>query len=327
MATRSLTWRGWGLSVSVPASVVARIRPRRADQRHESTRGRATATGALNFLDSPPVPRVQQRDLQQAMSFVQIAHEKGDEHAAHAGFSGDDALSQRIRAISWYHTIELPDGTVTPGQFDHRALLPRYGLPARLDGQRALDVATFDGFWAFEMEKRGAAVTAIDLDSTRDLDFPTRVRPLVDASTNMAVVGDGFRLAHEALQSRVERITTSVYNLSPETHGTFEFVHCGDLLLHLRDPLTALERIRSVTGRTFLLSDVVDIDLAPGTFGPAVQYRGGWEDVVWWVPSLDSLAQMMIDAGFRTVSVNCVYQLAKTYEDWGFWRASLTADV
>jgi tRNA (mo5U34)-methyltransferase len=317
MPTRSLEWRGWRVSLTVPGRGSATMR------RHAS----ATGTGALTFLEPPPQPRVFQRDLRRALDFVGIASEKGDDHAARSGFTGGDDLSRQIRSISWYHTIELPGGVVTPGQFDHRDLVPGYGLPDRLDGQQVLDVATFDGFWAFEMERRGGSVTAIDLDSTRDLDFPSLVRPLVDDVPEMPAIGDGFRLAHDALNSSVRRVSSSVYSLSPESVGTFDFVHCGDLLLHLRDPLTALERIRSVTRKRFLLSDVVDIEAERLRFGPSVQYLGGWEDVVWWVPSLDSLAQMVVDAGFRTVRVNAVYQLAKTYDEAGFWRASLTAEV
>ena len=49
----------------------------------------------------------------------------------------------------WYHTIELAPGEVTPGLVDLRAVAPRV-LPARIEG-RALDVGTYDGFWAFEM--------------------------------------------------------------------------------------------------------------------------------------------------------------------------------
>ena len=44
---------------------------------------------------------------------------------------------------------------MTEGMFDLRPVVDRYGLPARMDGMRALDVGTWDGFWAFEMERRG----------------------------------------------------------------------------------------------------------------------------------------------------------------------------
>ena len=34
----------------------------------------------------------------------------------------------------WYHTVELPDGSVTPGWFDLRPYVGRYGIPDDLDG-------------------------------------------------------------------------------------------------------------------------------------------------------------------------------------------------
>src|SRR5205807_1839841 len=55
------------------------------------------------------------------------------------------SLAERVAELEWYHTMELPDGTVTPGLFDHRPVIGRYGLPDRLDGLRVLDCGTFDG--------------------------------------------------------------------------------------------------------------------------------------------------------------------------------------
>src|ERR1700722_811980 len=106
-------------------------------------------------------------------------------------------------AAKWYHVIELGQGTVTPGWFDMRPFVGHYGLPDRLDGLRVLDVGSWDGFWAFEMERRGAAeVVALDLDDERELDWPPRRRP-ADAAFPPGPRGAGFRLAHEALGSRV----------------------------------------------------------------------------------------------------------------------------
>jgi tRNA (mo5U34)-methyltransferase len=123
----------------------------------------------------------------------------------------------------------------------------------------------------------------------------------------------------------VKRVSRSLYDLDPSVDGTFDLVHCGDVLLHLREPLRALERLRSVTGGELLLSDVIDVDAPRGKYGPTIQYLGGWNDVNWWVPSLDVVAQMVIDAGFATPRINAVFNLAKTYETWGYWRVSLSA--
>lgn len=78
----------------------------------------------------------------------------------------DSALLDRAREINWYHTMELAPDFTTSGEFDHRQYVDHYGLPERMDGMRALDVATFNGFWAFEMERRGAEVVALDLGAT-----------------------------------------------------------------------------------------------------------------------------------------------------------------
>ena len=64
----------------------------------------------------------------------------------------------------WFHTFALnaAHGLYTPGVArDHRYRVPFF--PASFVGQRVLDVGTFDGFYAFLAERRGAArVVAVD---------------------------------------------------------------------------------------------------------------------------------------------------------------------
>ncbi|MET0762944.1 MAG: hypothetical protein ABWZ63_11515, partial [Thermoleophilaceae bacterium] len=74
------------------------------------------------------------------------------------------ALSVRDAVPFWFHTFALnrAQGIYTPGAArDHRYRVP--ALPAEFQGQSVLDVGTFDGFYAFLAEHRGAArVVAID---------------------------------------------------------------------------------------------------------------------------------------------------------------------
>ncbi|HEX2085215.1 MAG TPA: hypothetical protein VHF89_05995, partial [Solirubrobacteraceae bacterium] len=79
------------------------------------------------------------------------------------------------RNARWYHTLDLGPEGVTPGLIDLRRVAPKV-LPADLRGRRAVDVGTFDGFWAFELEKRGAEVVATDVAAAHDADWPPHRR-------------------------------------------------------------------------------------------------------------------------------------------------------
>src|SRR5438045_4772772 len=106
----------------------------------------------------------------------------------------------------WYHTLELPHGIVTPGWFDLRPIVERMPRPD-VRGKRCLDVGTYDGFLAFELERRGAAeVVATDIAGHEDWDWSSELRGEGDAFAELAgPKGGGFEIASEALGSRVER--------------------------------------------------------------------------------------------------------------------------
>ena len=59
-----------------------------------------------------------------------------------------DDLRRRVDAIRWYHTLDLPGGVVTPGEYDLRPTVARLPLPVDMTGMRALDVGSRDGFYA-----------------------------------------------------------------------------------------------------------------------------------------------------------------------------------
>ena len=142
-----------------------------------------------------------------------------------------EELVERAKTQGWYHTLELP-GVTTTGVFDMRRYVGDYGLPDSLAGMRVLEVGTWDGFWAFEMEKRGAdEIVAIDLDDENDLDWPPRRRTPKEGVKR----GAGFEIAKELLGSNVQRVVRSVYHALPEDLGQFDLVFCGSVLIHLRD--------------------------------------------------------------------------------------------
>lgn len=235
--------------------------------------------------------------------------------APEAGNSPElERLWDAIRGAQWYHTIELAPGVVTPGFFDHRPHVSQYGLPPVLAGKRVLDVATYNGFWAFELEKRGAAeVIALDIDSFADIDLAPACRARMSPAELARKLGAGFEIARTALGSRVRREVGSVYELSPARHGTFDLVFCGDLLVHLSNPIRALQAIRSVTSGTAVLCEMYDAWLdETGDDRRLLSYMGGMNDYVWWMYGRRTLQSMIEDAGFRHVRLQASFDLVPT---------------
>src|SRR5918997_1187217 len=207
-------------------------------------------------------------------------------------------LAERVRQQGWYHTLELGPGVETAGIFDLRPYVDRYGLPERMDGMRALDVGTWDGFWAFEMERRGADVVALDLEHERDLDWPANRRPAEFAGERAA----GFEIAKEMLGSKVERVDCSIYHALPEDLGTFDLVFCGSVLIHVRDQVLALERIAGLCTGTFISVEAYD-PLASLLPFPVARYRAGRaKSVVFWEPNIRAWKEMLITTGFDEVT-------------------------
>lgn len=118
----------------------------------------------------------------------------------------------------------------------------RMPWPASLAGARCLDVGTMDGFWAFEMERRGAGeVLAIDTERTE--------------------AGATFRVAAELRGSRATWQDLSVYDLSPAQVGFFDLVFLGYTLNLLRNPIGALEAIRDVCRGAVIVLDEISLPL------------------------------------------------------------------
>ena len=205
----------------------------------------------------------------------------------------------------WYHTIDIGPGVTTPGWFDLRPVVEQMPWPD-VRGKRCLDIGTFDGYFAFEMERRGAAeVVAVDVEDHLLWDWPPDYRSAElfrDPGFSGPPKGAGFRIAAELLGSKVDWRPINIYDLDPSEIGTFDIVICGSLLLHLRDPIRALEAVRSVTSGFFLSSEQIELWLTLlGRGQPLYRLNGSGKDCQWWLANSAGHWRMLYAAGFDIV--------------------------
>jgi tRNA (mo5U34)-methyltransferase len=200
-----------------------------------------------------------------------------------------DELKRRVSEVRWFHSIDLGQGIVTPGRDRSASKLRTLRFPERMDGRTVLDIGAFDGFFAFEAERRGAKrVVAVDSIVWNSPDYGKA----------------GFELAREALGSSVVDHESEVADLRPEDIGTFDIVLFLGVLYHLRDPLGALTAVASVCADQLILETFVDL---LGCGRPAAAFYPhdelGGDPSNWWGPNVPAVEGMLKAVGFTTVNV------------------------
>jgi tRNA (mo5U34)-methyltransferase len=199
------------------------------------------------------------------------------------------AIQREVDALRWYHAIDLGNGIKTPGIFDAAAKLDRYGIPD-LHGKTVLDVGSWDGFFSFEAERRGAErVLATDSFVWTGQTWGSK---------------QGFELARRVKGSKVEDQTIDVLELAPERVGEFDVVLFLGVLYHMRHPQLAIDHVASICRERIILE--THVDLLHMRRPAMALYRKDELDADgtnWCGPNLPALQVMLENAGFPRVEV------------------------
>ena len=251
----------------------------------ESDSAITSLTGANEFLtplEAPPEPTAAER---QVADLIQI--ETDPETAA--------AVLDRVPL--WFHTFSLDRSRelYTHGVArDHRYRVP--ALPEDFGGMSVLDIGTFDGFYAFLAEARGAGrVVAVDNEQYREW-----------VSSRWGVElqgGEGFAAIWELLDSEVDYQRIDAFDLD-ELGETFDFILCFGILHRVENPLGLLKIIRRrlAPGGRVLIETHGAADRAfdsRAVYIPAPGEVYAHDDFVYWGFTPAGLDAMARHAGFE----------------------------
>lgn len=203
----------------------------------------------------------------------------------------EDMQKEIGRFRHWHQQIEVCPGLVTPGTSNSDGLLRslmNLGFPEDCRELRILDLGCRDGFFSFELERRGASVVPMDYAEPSCTEFP---------------------IAARLLGSSLEYVVENVYFLSPTEYGFFDHVLFLGLLYHLRNPMLALDRVRSVLKsdgtmwlETQLATDsaVLESSAPLWQFFPRDELNGDSTNM--WGPNMAGLEKVVEECEFKVVS-------------------------
>lgn len=149
-------------------------------------------------------------------------------------------IKELIESVPWHHKFEIVPGIVTPGAYAPEGLFQRLQLPNDMSGLRVLDIGARDGYFSFEIEKRGAEVLAVDYCPSQEM---------------------GFDVAKQILGSSVQFLQANLYELPSCDLEEFDIVLCLGVIYHVPDPYLTFEILRAlvkVGGQVFLESNNLD---------------------------------------------------------------------
>lgn len=189
-------------------------------------------------------------------------------------------LEREVARRHWFHTIEVGPGLKTKGHYEPipGPLFDSFGIGRDLSGIRALDLGCADGAYAFELARRGAYVTAVDIFSAdaQNVEFLSRVL--------------GLPVAYER---------KTIYQLDGEP---FDLVVALGVLYHLEHPLLGLQCLNRVARKTLLLESHIETSWRArgGRFAQFFPDRELNNDPSnWWAPTQECLFALVGSAGFE----------------------------
>ncbi|MFA5022567.1 MAG: methyltransferase domain-containing protein [Patescibacteria group bacterium] len=192
-----------------------------------------------------------------------------------------------IRTVPfWWHTIDFGDGVVSNGHISKEIHdLISSSFPKDLAGKTVLDIGTWDGYYAFECEKRGATVTAIDNNMHKQN-------------------SKGFEIAKTILDSKVQYYDLDFFDVPKKLNQQFDVVLFLGVIYHLKNPLLALETLYQIT-KDILIIETHYIKTQDDT--PMARFYPGKElgndETNWWGPNVSAIVSMTKAAGFGLVEV------------------------
>jgi len=213
-----------------------------------------------------------------------------------------------IEKIDWYHTFQFGNIT-THGRYDWRPYLAELELP-NLKAKRVLDVGAGNGYFSFEFEKLGAKVTATDIPLQEDRDNHL-LGVKIKSNNKMINFNKPFLIAKHYFKSKINQKFINIYDMTPKNTGHYDLLFCNDVLLHLTDPVKALNIFSKLAKIVIVGTPITELKLnalqrwcygvSMAKIPSFASFWGATGNGAYWLPTLTCLEDMAKSAGMKVI--------------------------
>jgi tRNA (mo5U34)-methyltransferase len=200
-------------------------------------------------------------------------------------------VKQFVDSHSWFHTIDLGNGIITPGAKSAAVLGPESRAifdPLDLRGRSVLDVGAWNGFYTVESIRRGT-------NSVCAVDSPTWLRADLRGK-------ETFDFVMERLGLNVRTHVIDVQEISKAEIGSYDVVLFLGVFYHLLNPIAALNGLSEIANEVLVVETYLDLRDCPR---PAMVFYPGRElanDATnWWGPNRPCVESLLQTLGFKHI--------------------------
>jgi 2-polyprenyl-3-methyl-5-hydroxy-6-metoxy-1,4-benzoquinol methylase len=220
----------------------------------------------------------------------------------------------------FYHSLTYPDGQSIDGAWDIRGIFQQYIGNYPIIGKTLLDVGTAGGFLAFEAERAGAKVTALDALRASEFGRIPYKGSLYDTDRRahdeqteawFTRLKNGFWYSWHQYASSVEMVYAPLSRL-PYWERKFDVVLAGAIFDHLSDPVKVIGDLAGLAREALIIAFTPVTDSKWQFMETVTDWTNPAHNFTFWMLSRGLYERVFANLGF---SVEIVSAKARTGGD------------